>query len=108
MKRLTRVLLLVLAMVAIGIPVLAQTIPLSVLVTERARFDQQQVTVIGTVGIGGVPGGASQRFTLMSGAMSVDVVAPGAFPVRPGASVEVEGVYRSSANLIEAFRVTPR
>ena len=108
MKRLTRVLLLVLAMVAIGIPVLAQTIPLSMLLTERARFDQQQVTVIGTVGIGGVPGGASQRFTLVADGMSVDVMAPGAFPVRPGGRVEVEGVYRYSSNLIEAFRVTPR
>jgi len=108
MRRLIMALALALATVATGSPALAQPIPLSALVTERARFDQQQVIVTGTVGIGGVPGGASQRFTLMSGAMSVDVVAPGAFPVRPGASVEVEGVYRASANLIEAFRVTPR
>ena len=108
MKRLLTGLLLAFAMVVTGSPALAQPVPLSVLFTERGRFDQQQVIVTGTVGIAGVPSGASQRFTLMSGAMSVDVVAPGAFPVRPGASVEVEGVYRSSANLIEAFRVTPR
>ena len=108
MKRLLTGLLLAFAMVVTGSPALAQPVPLSVLFTERGRFDQQQVIVTGTVGITGVPGGASQRFTLMSGGMSVEVVAPGAFPARPGAPVEVEGVYRASSNSIEAFRVTPR
>lgn len=108
MKGLTVVVLLALAMVVTGIPALAQSVPLSVLVTERARFDQQQVVVTGTVSFGGVPGGASQRFTLMADGMTVDVVAPGAFPVRPGQPVEVEGVYRYSTNSIEAFRVSPR
>jgi hypothetical protein len=108
MRRLIMALALALATVATGSPALAQAIPLSALVTERARFDQQPVIVTGTVGIGGVPGGATQRFSLVSGGFSVDVVAPGGFPVRPGAQVEVEGIFRASSNLIEAFRVTPR
>ena len=108
MRRLIMASLLALATVATGSPALAQSIPLSALVTERARFDQQPVIVTGTVGIGGVPGGATQRFTLVSGGFSVDVVAPGGFPVRPGAPVEVEGIFRAGSNLIEAFRVTPR
>jgi hypothetical protein len=108
MKRLTTVLLLALATVTTGSPALGQTIPLPVLVTQRARFDQQQVTVIGTVSFGGAPGGPSQRFTLMADGMTVDVVAPGGFPLNPGMRVEVEGVYRASANSIEAFRVSPR
>ncbi len=108
MKRSITTLLLALATVTAGAPALAQTVPLSVLITERARFDQQQVTVIGTVGIRAAPGAAIQRFTLMADGMTVDVVAPGGFPVNPGARVEVEGVYRYSTNSIEAFRVSPR
>ena len=108
MKRLIRMLLLVSTIVATGIPALAQSVPLSVLVSERARFDQQHVTVTVTVSSGGVPGGPAQRFTLMADGMTVDVVAPGAIPVRPGQQVEVEGVYRYTLNSIEAFRVSPR
>lgn len=108
MKRLIRMLLLISTIAATGIPALAQSVPLSVLVSERARFDQQQVTVTGTVSSGGAPGGAFQRFTLMADGMTVDVVARGVAPVRPGQPVEVEGVYRYSSNSIEAFRVTPR
>jgi hypothetical protein len=108
MKRALTVLVLILSTLAPGLPALAQPVPLSVLLTDRTRFDQQQVIVMGTVGIAGVPGGTSQRFTLMADGMTVDVVAPGAFPLTPGARVEVEGVYRYTTNSIEAFRVTPR
>lgn len=108
MTRLITALLLALATLATNIPAHAQAVPLSVLVTERARFDQQQVIVVGTVGIRAAPGAATQRFTLMADGMTVDVVAPGGFPVNPGARVEVEGVYRYSTNSIEAFRVSPR
>jgi hypothetical protein len=108
MKRLMTALLLALSMMATGIPALAQPVPLSVLVTERARFDRQQVIVTGTVSFGGAPGGAAQRFTLMADGLTVEVVAPGSFPLNPGMRVEVEGVYRSSTNSIEAFRVSPR
>lgn len=108
MTRLIASLLLALTTLAAGSPVHAQVVPLSVLVTERARFDQQQVTVIGTVSFGGAPGGPSQRFTIMAEGVSVDVVATGGFPLNPGMRVEVEGVYRYSTNSIEAFRVTPR
>ena len=61
MRRLIMALALALATVATGSPALGQTVPLSVLVTQRARFDQQQVTVIGTVSFGGAPGGPSTR-----------------------------------------------
>ena len=48
MKRLLTGLLLAFAMVVTGSPALAQPVPLSVLFTERGRFDQQQVIVTGT------------------------------------------------------------
>lgn len=108
MKRLITALLLMLSSLATGVPALAQPVPLSVLVSERARFDQQQVIVTGTVSRGGAPGGPAQRFTLVADGMTVDVVASGGFPVNPGMRVEVEGVYRSATNSIEAFRVSPR
>lgn len=108
MKRLTVAVLLALATLVPAIPALAQPVKLSVLVTERTRFDRQNVIVTGSVAFAGAPGGASQRFTLMADGVTMDVVATGAFPVRPGARVEVEGIYRNSSNLIEAFRVSPR
>jgi hypothetical protein len=108
MKRLMAVLLLTLAALASANPALAQPVKLSVLMMERARFDRQNVIVAGSVTFAAAPGGASQRFTIMADGMTVDVVATGAFPVRPGLRVEVEGIYRNSSNLIEAIRVTPR
>jgi hypothetical protein len=108
MTRLITALWLTLATLATSIPAHAQVIPLSVLVTERARFDQQQVTVVGTVSVGGSPGGPAQRFTLMADGMTVEVVATAGIPMNPGMRVEVEGVYRYSTNSIEAFRVSPR
>jgi len=108
MSRWITALLLALATLATNIPAHAQAVPLSVLVTERARFDQQQVIVVGTVTFGGAPGGPSQRFTLMADGMTVEVVATGGFPLNPGMRVEVEGVYRYSTNSIQAFRVSPR
>jgi hypothetical protein len=108
MKRLIVMLLLALAAMLPAAPVLAQPVKLSVLTMERARFDRQNVIVNGSVAFAAAPGGGSQRFTLMGDGGTVDVVATGAFPVRAGARVEVEGIYRSSSNLIEAIRVSPR
>ena len=107
MKRLMMLLLALAAMLPAA-PVLAQPVKLSVLTMERARFDRQNVIVNGSVAFAAAPGGGSQRFTLMGDGGTVDVVATGAFPVRAGARVEVEGIYRSSSNLIEAIRVSPR
>ena len=107
MQRLMVMLLLALAAMVPALPVLAQPVKLSVLTMERARFDRQNVIVTGSVAFAAAPGGGSQRFTLMGDGGTVDVVATGAFPVRPGARVEVEGIYRSSSNLIEAIRVSP-
>ena len=108
MKRLMVMLLLALAAMIPAAPVLAQPVKLSVLTMERVRFDRQNVIVNGSVAFAAAPGGGSQRFTLMGDGGTVDVVATGAFPVRAGARVEVEGIYRSSSNLIEAIRVSPR
>jgi hypothetical protein len=89
-------------------PALAQRVPLPMLFSERSRFAERTVTVSGTVAFAGAPGGGGQRFTLMDAGVTMDVVAIGGFPVKPGDRVEVEGIYKLGPNLIEAFRVTVR
>ena len=90
-------------------PALAQIVPLPTLFSERARFADRTVIVVGVVAFSSPPTGASQRFTIQDGGATVDVLAVGAgMPVRPGLRVEVEGVYKLGPNSIEAFRVTLR
>jgi hypothetical protein len=86
----------------------AQIVPLTTLFTERARFAERPIVVVGTVGIVAAPAGGVQRFTLNDGGVTIDVVARGGMPVHPGNRVEVEGIYRLGPNLIEAFRVMLR
>ena len=89
-------------------PALAQRVPLPTLFSERARFAERAVTVSGTVAFAAAPGGGAQRFTLVDAGVTMDVVAMGGFPVKPGDRVEVEGIYKLGPNHIEAFRVTVR
>ena len=100
--------LVTLACVLAGALVEAQPVPLTTLFTERARFAERPVVVVGTVGIVAAPAGGVQRFTLTDGGGSIDVIARGGMPVHPGNRVEVEGIYRLGPNLIEAFRVMLR
>lgn len=100
--------LVTLACVFAGVLAEAQVVPLTTLFTERARFAERPIVVVGTVGIVAAPAGGAQRFTLNDGGVSIDVVARGGMPVHPGNRVEVEGIYRLGPNLIEAFRVMLR
>lgn len=89
-------------------PALAQRVPLPTLFTERARYAERPITVEGTVAFASPPAGVGQRFRLIDGGATVDVMATGGFPVKVGDRVEVEGIYKAGPNLIEAFRVTVR
>jgi hypothetical protein len=108
MTRFIAAVLLGLACTLAASPLAAQPVPLSILTTDRTRFADRPVIVLGTVGIVAAPAGGVQRFTLTDGGATVDVRAPGGVPVQPGSRVEVEGIYRYGANLIEAFRVMLR
>lgn len=108
MRHVTTVAMLVLASLLAAGPALAQHVPLPTLFSERARFAERMVVVTGVVAFASAPGGGAQRFTIMDGGVTMDVVATGAFPVRPGNRVEVEGVYKLGPNSIEAFRVIVR
>jgi len=99
--------LLGLACVLAAVPALAQRVPLPTLFSERARFAERTITVEGTVAFASPPA-VGQRFTLIDGGATVDVVARTGFPVKVGDRVEVEGVYKPGPNLIDAFRVTVR
>ena len=99
--------LLGLACVLNAAPAVAQRVPITTLFSDRARFAERMVTVEGTVAFAAPPG-VGQRFTLVDGGASVDVVARGGFPVKVGDRVEVEGIYKPGPNLIEAFRVLTR
>ena len=99
--------LLGLACVLAAVPALGQRVPLPTLFSERARFAERMITVEGTVAFASAPG-VGQRFTLVDGGASVDVVARAGFPVKVGDRVEVEGIYKPGPNLIDAFRVLVR
>ena len=101
--------LLGLACVFAAVPALAQRVPLPTLFSDRARFAERTITVEGTVAFAAPLGSAAgQRFTLIEGGATVDVMAVAGFPVKVGDRVEVEGVYKPGPNLIQAFRVTVR
>jgi hypothetical protein len=108
MKRMIAASLLALACVVAAGPALAQRVSLPTLFSERSRFAERAVTVSGMVAFASAPAGGAQRFTIVDGGVTMDVVATGAFPVKPGTRVEVEGIYKLGPNLIEAFRVTLR
>ncbi len=92
-----------------AVPALAQRVPLPTLFSERARFAERTITVEGTVAFASPPSTAGgQRFTLVDGGASVDVLARTGFPVKVGDRVEVEGIYKPGPNLIDAFRVLVR
>jgi len=109
MKRaITMTLLALVCLVASAPPAAAQQVPLPTLFSERARFAERTVIVVGTVAFASPPTGGAQRFTIQDGGATVDVISPGGPPVRVGNRVEVEGVYKIGPNSIAAFRVTLR
>lgn len=108
MRRIIAAALLGLGCLLAAGPALAQRVPLPTLFAERARFAERAVTVSGTVAFAAAPGGGGQRFTLVDAGATMDVVAIGGLPVKPGDRVEVEGIYKLGPNHIEAFRVTLR
>ena len=107
-RRLIAASLLGLACVLTAGPALAQRVPLPTLFSERNRFAGQTIMVTGQVAFASPPTGSGQRFTLIDGGATVEVVTLGNFPVKVGDRVEVEGIYRLGPNLIEAFRVMLR
>ncbi len=107
MTRIIAAAFVALALLAAGVAE-AQVVPLTTLFSERSRFAERTVMVVGTVGIVAAPAGGAQRFTLVDGGVSIDVVARGGVPLHPGNRVEVEGVYHLGPHLIEAFRVMLR
>ncbi|HKZ06212.1 MAG TPA: hypothetical protein VJU81_12145 [Methylomirabilota bacterium] len=109
MKRTITLALVALAcLLASAPPAGAQQVSLPTLFSERARFAERTIIVIGTVMFASPPTGGAQRFTIQDGGATVDVVATTGPPVRVGARVEVEGVYKLGPNSIAAFRVTLR
>lgn len=109
MKRAITMALLALAcLLAVAAPAAAQQVPLTTLFSERARFAERTIIVVGTVAFASPPTGGAQRFTIQDGGATVDVIAPTGPPVRVGNRVEVEGVYKLGPNSIAAFRVTLR
>jgi hypothetical protein len=109
MRRLITMALLALAcLVAAAPPAVAQQVPLTTLFTDRARFAERTIIVVGTVMFASPPTGGAQRFTIQDSGATVDVIATTGPPVRVGARVEVEGIYKAGPNSIAAFRVTLR